>query len=161
MVVKFMNLRIKQIRENNDLTTRDVAKLLNISKTYYNYFETLEKIIPLFYLNEFCNLFHVSMDYVLGLSNINVITKQKITLNRILISKRLKQVRLMNHLTQDKLAKVAHTSQSTISSYEKGETLILTAFLFEICQKLNISVDYVTGRSNIIQIYVQKEKNKL
>ena len=67
--------RIKEIRELNDYTQRTLAKTLKISKTNYNYFENGERIIPLNHLNNFCNLFNVSIDYVLELSDYNVTSK--------------------------------------------------------------------------------------
>lgn len=149
-----MKLRLKEIREHNDLTQRQLSIKLKISKSYYNYFETGERIIPIKHLNNFCNIFCVSLDYVLGLSNHNIVSKEKVKLNSKLISDRIKEIRLKNNLTQNQLAKLLNTSQSTISSYENGKTIILTAFLYEICRKLKVSADYIIGRSNTINIFI-------
>jgi len=88
-----MFCNLKRIRESHDLTQRDVAKLLNVSKSSYNYFETGEHIIPLKHLNNFCNIFHVSMDFVCGLSNVNTKTNNS-NLNIEIISERLKTIRI-------------------------------------------------------------------
>ena len=48
-----------------------------------------------------------------------------------------------------------HTSQSTISSYEHGNTIILTAFLYEMCSKLNVSANYIVGKTNTIKIIIE------
>ena len=149
-----MMLRFKEIREKNDLTQKDMAKILKISKSYYNFFETGERIIPLKRLNDFCNKFHVSMDYALGLNDKNIMTKGNYIINRELISNRIKEIRKYHKLTQKELAKLLNTSQSTISSYEKGKTLILTAFLYEICKKLNVSSDYIVGKTNTIKVII-------
>ena len=150
--------RLKKVRENNYLSQRKVAKKLHISKTYYNYFETGERIITIVYLNSFCNQFNASFDYILGLSDYNIVSKKHYKVNREIVSKRLKQIRKQHNLTQKDIAKLINTSQSTISSYENGKSLILTAFLFEICSKLNVSADYIIGRSNTSKIYI-KESN--
>lgn len=147
-----IRMRLKEIREKQDLTQRQMAKKLGISKSYYNFFETGERIVPLKRLNEFCNMYNLSMDYLLGLTEHNITTKEKYKLDREIIRKRLKEIRKANHLTQEALADLLNTSQSTISSYEKGNTLILTAFLFEMCKKLNVSADYIVGRTNTIKI---------
>lgn len=144
--------RIKEIRELNDYTQRTLAKTLKISKTNYNYFENGERIIPLNHLNNFCNLFNVSIDYVLELSNYNVTSKYNYQIDKKLIGSRLKELRKSHNKTQQYIAKLCNTSQSTISSYESGKTLILTAFILEICKEFNISADYLTGRSNIMKI---------
>ena len=147
-----LKLRFKEIREKYDLTQRQLAAKLNISKSYYNYFETGERIIPLVRLNEYCNLFHLTFDYVLGFTDKLTKPKQDYVLDTELISKRIKEIRKSKKLTQKQLAELLNTSQSTISSYESGKTVILTAFLYEMCTKLNISADYVVGRSNVIKM---------
>ncbi len=150
-----MELRLREIREHNDLTQRKMASILKISKSYYNYFETGERIIPVIRLNDFCNYFHVSFDYVLGLSKYNIVTKKNIKLDIKVISSRIKEIRKKKKLKQKDLAKMFNTSQSTISAYENGKTMILTAFLFEICSKLKVSADYLVGRSNTTTIYLR------
>ena len=151
-----MELRLKEIREKQDISQRQMAKILKISKSYYNYFESGERIITLRYLNDFCNLYHYTFDYVLGLTSINTHPKKKITIDPKLVGKRIKEIRKENKLKQRDLAEMINTSQSTVSSYENGNTLILTAFLYEIAVKLNVSADYLVGRSNTKKIILPK-----
>ncbi len=149
-----MNLRLREIREKYDLSQRKTATKLKISKSYYNYFETGERIIPLSRLNDFCNLFHVDFDYALGLTKHNTVTKRLKKLDKKLIGIRIKEIRKKYKLTQNDLAELLHTSQSTISSYEHGKTMILTAFLYEICTKENISTNYIVGKTNTIKTII-------
>ena len=128
---------------------------LKISKSYYNYFESGERIIPLSRLNDFCNLFHVDFDYALGLTDFNIVTKELKELDKKLIGTRIKEIRKKNKLTQNGLAKLVHTSQSTICSYERGNTMILTAFLYEMCVKLNVSMNYMVGKTNTIKTIIK------
>ena len=153
--VKSMKLRLNEIREKHDLSQRKTAIKLGISKSYYNYFESGERIIPLPRLNDFCNLFHVDFDYALGLTNNNIITKELKVLDKKLIGARIKEIRKINKLTQSALAKLLHTSQSTISSYESGNTFILTAFLYEMCIKLHVSMNYIVGKTNTIKTIIK------
>ena len=150
-----MDTRLKDIREKYDLSQRKVASKLKISKSYYNYFESGERIITIPYLNSFCNLFKVSADYVLGLSNRNIIAKNKFSINKKLIGSRIKEIRKLNNWTQKDLAKLFNTSQSTISAYENGETLVITAFIYALCKKFNVSADYLLGRSNVMNIIIK------
>ena len=149
-----MNTRLRDIREKHDLSQRKVANKLKISKSYYNYFESGERIITITYLNSFCNLFHVSANYVLGLSKHNVISKSKVRINKKLIGSRLREIRKQNNWTQQELAELFNTSQSTISAYEKGQTLVITAFIYAMCKKFNVSADYLIGRSNVIDLSI-------
>lgn len=148
-------MRLNDIREKHDLSQRKVAVLLNISKSYYNYFESGERIIPLARLNDFCNIFHVDFDYTLGITNHNIMTKEIKILDKKLIGERIKEIRKRNKLTQKDLAKLFNTTQSTISSYENGNTVILTAFLYEMCTKLNVSTNYIVGKTNTINTIIK------
>lgn len=155
----FENLR--KIREEHELSQREMAKLLKISKSSYNYFETGEYIIPLKHLNNFCNIFNVSMDYVCGLSNTYIKDNKKHSLNSKLIGSNLKKVRIKNNLTQKDIAKLLNTSQSNISTYESGKNLILTAFIYNFAKELNVSLDYLTNRSDNINILKKVKKIKV
>ena len=136
-----MFYNLKKIRESHELTQREMAKILKISKTSYNYFETGEHIIPLKHLNNFCNLFHVSMDYVCGLTNINIKTPKNSKLNPKVIGNKIKQIRLKNKLTQEDLAILLNTSQSNISSYENGKTLNIGKSI----EYFKIGTEYASG----------------
>ena len=141
-------VKIKDLREEYDLTQLKMAEIMNVSKSNYARWETNESIITLKHLNNLCNYFNVSMDYITGLSkekNYIIINKK---LNKELIGKRLKEFRENNNLTQEELAKQINTSHSTISAYESGKTMLLTAFAYDICKKYNISLDYLCGRTD-------------
>lgn len=138
--------RIKDLRDDNDLSQVKMAEIVGVSKSNYARWETDENIIPLKHLNKVCNYFNVSMDYITGLSierNYKCINKK---LNKELIGKRLKTFRTENNLSQEALAKEINTSHSTISAYETGKTMLLTAFAYDIAKKYNISMDWICGR---------------
>ena len=145
--------RIKLIREENELTQIKMAEILNIKRSAYSLWEINKNIIPLIKLNEFCNIFKLSMDYVSGLSNIK--TKKLIfsNLNTKEIGKRFKQVRKELNLTQEKLAKKFNTTHSAISAYENGITLIPTIFLIEFSKLSNVSLDFLCGKTNDKKIH--------
>ncbi len=141
--------RLAMIREKKELSQREVAKILHVSKSTYARWETGEQVIPLNHLNDFCKYFKVTMDYVLNLSNQNNfnnnIYNQEI--NKNIIGKNIKLIRKKFQLTQKELAKVINTSQSTISSYEKGKTLVLTVFIYNLALNFNLSVDKICDRN--------------
>lgn len=135
-----------EIREDLGLKQKDVANVLGISQQTYSLWENGTKIIPLKHLNALCNYYNLSMDYMLGLSNIKNGSVINRNLDKKLIGIRLKEFRIENGITQESLAKTLNTTHSTISAYESGKTTILTAFAFEICRKYNMSMDYLCGR---------------
>ena len=133
-----MNLeRLILLREKNDLYQKDIAKILNVSQQTYSTWEVGTKIIPLKHLNDYANYFNVSLDYLTGLSDKKEIILTNKNLDKNIIGQRLKEIRNDNNLTLRSLAKELNTTSSTISAYETGKTLILTAFAYQICKKYN------------------------
>lgn len=137
--------RLIEIRENADLNQENMAEILKTSQSNYSRWENGTEFIPLKKLNIFCNYFDVSMDYVIGLTRTNNPTK-KINLKSTTIGNNLKTTRKTNNLTQKELADILNTSQSTICSYESGNTTLLTAFAIQIVKKFKISLDWLCGR---------------
>ena len=113
--------KIRQLRDEHDLNQIKTAAIMGVSKSAYARWETDEAIIPLSHLNDLCNYFNVSMDYITGFSkkrNYDILNEK---LDKKLIGKRLKEFRISHHLTQEKLAEQINTSHSTISGYEHGK----------------------------------------
>ena len=61
--------RIKDLREDNDLYQKDLAKVLKISQAQYSRIETGENEITLDSLIRLANYYNTSTDYILGLTN--------------------------------------------------------------------------------------------
>lgn len=60
-----MKTRIRDLREDRDLTQNEVSKLLNISQIAYSYYELNKRNIPLDYLCKLADFYNVSVDYLL------------------------------------------------------------------------------------------------
>ena len=143
--------RLFILREYNNMYQSQISKQLNITQQSYSLWERGTTIIPLKHLNTISNIFDVSLDYILGLSSKKkpVFLKQITTLNSYEIGMKVKKIREDNNLTLRSLAKELNTTSSTISAYESGKILILTAFAYEICLKYDYSLDWLCGKSNI------------
>ena len=61
--------RIRALREDKDLTQKQVANLLGVAQTTYSQYELNKRLLPIEYLLVLCKFYNVSADYVLGLSN--------------------------------------------------------------------------------------------
>lgn len=138
-----INDRIKIIREMLNLTQREIAEELHISKSTYARWETGEKIIPLSHLIDLCNLSKRSLDYILCLNNDRTITNSFLKINSISIGKKLKNLRIKNNESQEEIAAFLQCTQSVVSEYENGITLIQTSFLLQLCEKYNISANSI------------------
>ena len=60
-----MKTRIRDLREDRDLTQAEVCKLLNISQVAYSYYELNKRNIPLDSLCKLADFYKVSVDYLL------------------------------------------------------------------------------------------------
>ncbi len=56
--------RIRDTREDKDLTQQEIADFLNLYLNTYRRYETGEQTIPVNYLKKLSKLFKVSMDYL-------------------------------------------------------------------------------------------------
>lgn len=141
--------KLIEIREDLNLRQKDIADILGITQQSYSLWENGSKVIPLKHLNNLCNYYNLSMDYVIGLSSIKYYNITNKEIDKILIGERLRKIRKDKNITQEELASILNTTHSTISAYESGKTTILTAFAYEICKRYNISMDYLCGRTLI------------
>ena len=62
-------MRIRDLREDSDLTQRALADMLHIRQNTLSQYETGQRQIPLSLLVELARLFDTSTDYLLGLTN--------------------------------------------------------------------------------------------
>lgn len=65
----FMYKRIRDLREDSDLTQTDLAKILNCSQRSYSYYESGGHDIPTQALIKLADFYNVSVDYILGRTN--------------------------------------------------------------------------------------------
>ena len=138
--------RMKEIRENAGLKQKDIAEVMGVSKGSYSMWECGTDTIPLKRLNQFCNYFNVSIDYIFGFTNIKKYKNLRENINIELSSQRLKSIRKENNLTQIKLADILNVDNSMLAKYEKGKYIIATTYLYQICKRYNISADYLLGK---------------
>lgn len=155
--------RIKYIREEYELTQKQMAAILNVTRSAYSLWELNKNVIPLTKLNDFSNKFSINLDYIVHNTNVKRKTLNFKEIDIIELGKRLKTIRKEMHLTQTKLAKKFNTTHSAISAYENGITLIPTLFLIEFSKISNISLDWFLGKTEnkkIPEYTKNKEKEK-
>ena len=62
-------LRLKDLREDNDYTQQEIAKLLNCKQNTYQQYEVEKRQIPLEQLQKLATLYNTSIDYIVGLTD--------------------------------------------------------------------------------------------
>ena len=68
--------RIRDLREDSDLSQRQLVEIIGMHKTTYAYYEIGKRDIPLRFAIKLAEHYNVSLDYIAGL------TRKKIPLNK-------------------------------------------------------------------------------
>ncbi len=140
------SIRLRELREEKNLTLQSLSKLLGFEKDTYGKYEREYTTFPIKHLNTICNYFDVSFDYIFGFSENKKYDNYVKELDMEKISVRLKEVRKDYKVSQVELAKILNVVKGTVGNYESKRSLIATAFLYEICNRFGVSADYLLGK---------------
>lgn len=62
-------MRLKDLREDSDITQKQLAEYLNIKQNTYSQYENEQRQIPIDALIKLAKYFNTSLDYILELTN--------------------------------------------------------------------------------------------
>ena len=68
--VVFMRLRIRDLREDADLKQRQIATSLMCDQSLYSKYEREERALPLSLAVQLAEYYNVSVDYLVGVTNV-------------------------------------------------------------------------------------------
>ena len=68
---------LRYFRERNEITQKEMSDILNISRSTYAGYENCIDNIPITKLNDLCEYFKISIDFLSGLSNTNNFISKK------------------------------------------------------------------------------------
>lgn len=60
--------KLKELREDSDLTQKQVAQILNINQITYSQYERGKRSLPIEHLKALCEYYGISADYILGIT---------------------------------------------------------------------------------------------
>lgn len=63
-------MRLKELREDSDITQKYLAELLHIKQNTYSQYENGQRQPPLEILISLANFYKVTLDYLVGISDI-------------------------------------------------------------------------------------------
>lgn len=138
--------RLKELREEKNISQQDIAKYLKIDNSLYAKYEKEYYVIPIKHLNTLCNYFNISFDYIFGLTNKLNYKENVNEIDSLKSGNRIKEFRKEDKITQERLASELNMARSALANYERGRTVIATPFLYTICKKYQISADYLLGK---------------
>lgn len=138
--------RLRETRENLDLKQVDLTDLFGVTYSTISGWETGKDTIPLKQLIKYANKYSFSLDYLLGLTN-NNIEYDELVIDLYVLATNLKRLRKQYGKTQQQIADVINTSQSSYAHYENTRNLMPLSFLYNLSKIYNdLSIDELLGR---------------
>ena len=139
--------KIYFLRERDELTQAELAQVLKLPRVSISNWERCIEMPNIKHLNTLANYFKVTLDYIMNLDEKNHYSSIKnFEIDKIMVGKRIREIRKIHHLTLRDLSTELNTTSSTISAYETGKTMLLTAFAYQICIHYHVSMDWLYGR---------------
>ncbi len=138
-------VKIKNLREDHDMTQKDIATLLNVQRSTYTMWELGDVNFPILQLIRVAEIFETNVEYLLELSKNNRPAKYPKNINYIQIGNLLRQERIKRGKTQEEFADKLGIRQSSYSYYEDGKTKIPTEKLAFLAKEYHISLNQVCG----------------
>ncbi|HBG3257132.1 TPA: helix-turn-helix transcriptional regulator, partial [Clostridioides difficile] len=116
------------------ITQQELATILNINKSSISRYEKDQQIPEIKLLETIADYFDISLDYLLGRSD-------------IMFGERLKELRLKSKLKQSELGEKIGVSASIIGMYEQGRRFADQSTLIKLAEYFNVTTDYLLGHT--------------
>jgi transcriptional regulator with XRE-family HTH domain len=148
-----LSFRIKQARNALGITQLQLAQMLNLTRTAVVNWETNYSKPTNEILEMLASILKVEKAWLHDPSDDEFeVMEHSIDDNEITFSQkvglRLKFLRKKNGLTQQKLAKILNSNNTTISKYESGDSEPNFETLLKLADLYKVSIEYFFGRSN-------------
>lgn len=139
--------RIKELRTEIKMNQKEFAKIFGIAQNTLSQYETGKREPDTGLLLKMSDYFHVTIDYLLGNSNIrNFETNLD---NQKTLSPRLKELRTEKGVSQQTIADYLGITRQSYSNYELGNREADYVTLTKLANYFETTVDYLIGNSDI------------
>ncbi len=144
-MVKMQFSKIKDLREDHDLTQAKLARLLDVKRSTYTMWELGDVNFPIEKLVSLACIFRTNLEYLLDLSHDRRerFYPEKISYQDV--GRNLKFYRIKLKKTQKEFAETLHIRQSSYCYYEDGKTRIPIDKLVKLAQTYHISINDLCG----------------
>lgn len=141
--------RLKLLREKQNMKQSELGKLLNVKDAAISKYESGKVPLTADTLIELSKIFHVSIDYILGISDQIDIVNEDVPLSIYTLSKQLKSLLIENcDLDLDFYAQVGHFDSTVLQKYVNGEAFPSSYDLCKLIEIFDTTADYLFGKSN-------------
>lgn len=143
-------LKLKELREKKGLSQAQLAKELNVGIGSVGMWESTQRTPPAKKLKNIAEYFGVTIDYFFVEDDEKLVSDyyKRNSMNIPQIAHRLREVRLKSGFSQAELGKKLNISSSSIRDFELGFREPSTFTLWQYCECLGVSADYLIGVKN-------------
>ncbi len=131
--------RIKDIREDNDITQEQMASIMGVKRSTYSMWEIGLSIMSMEELWQFAKYFNYSLEYVLGINNNRKVGTIK-QFSYEIIGKNIKKLRIKNNYSQIDLARKMQVTQACIVRWEKSKVKISIPNMYKLATIFKVSI---------------------
>ena len=141
---------IRKLRKENNLSLLQFAKEIGYSKNTISLWEIGTRTPCADAIIILSRYFQVSTDYILKASDDNTMLHRfdDFEVDMSTFNKRLKELRLQNNLSQDRLADKTGISQSAIGNWEIGKGIPAATAVITLARYFGVTTDYLLGESD-------------
>lgn len=136
--------RIKTLRNQSGLTQIEFAKKFGIAQSTLSTWERGRYEPDFDTLLKLSDYFGVSVDYLLGRSDMDTKKEKPTEVNTV-----IKSLRTEKHISQRELAAAVNLTQQAVAKWEKGISEPDSDTLLKLADYFGVSVDYLLGRSDM------------
>jgi len=166
--------KLKELRLQSNLSQEQLSRKLDILRRAYIYYETGHKYPSVEVLIRIAKFFNVSIDFLMDeqddAQTQNLFAGEKLsefTGNDLhtSFSENLKELRLRNNLSQEKMSRKLDIVTSTYIYYETGKRLPSIDLLTRIAKIFKVSISFLINEQGEYTVEIQgditaKEKNE-
>ncbi len=139
--------RLRSLREGQGLTRGDLSEMINVPLDDYCLWEDGKENMPLLTLIKISDFYGVSVDYLLGISDMLNYDDGKEEYDKLDLAYNLRKLRKQIKFTHDRLARKFKVDKETIIRYETANEAPTLDFVLFYADKCGMSVDYMLGRT--------------
>lgn len=143
--------RLKEIRIGKGLTQRQVAESIGITEQSFQRYERGTVKPGLDILVALSNFFDVTIDYLVGKSDLPDYSSSEDTTPFPLMAIRLRKLREEKGLDIFTVSEAIQENPRNYAGYEEGEVLPRLRVICALADYFDVSLDYLVGRSNVAE----------
>ena len=141
---------IRKLRNEFKISQPQLAKEIGYGKSVVSSWELGDQTPSAEAIIILSRYFQVSTDYILKMSDDNTILHRydDFDVDMSIFNRRLKELRLKNKLSQDRLANITGIPQSTLSNWEIGKGAPNCSAIITLARYFEVTTDYLLGESD-------------